>query len=99
MEAIFGILIGIGLIIFIVFLDYIYNKQFPHTDKFRIKEKYVGEFIYYRPEVYRSFFGWTSFYASKYYGTILQNLSWSPDKEESEKQIKLYKQLKPIKLI
>ena len=77
---------------------WIWAKWFPKaiTAHFRIKEKNVGIFTYFRPEVKRPILGWCSFYASMNCGEITCSTSWGRNKEDAEHQIKLYQSLRPL---
>ena len=60
------------------------------ADKLRIIENSNGLITSYLPQVKRPFFGWTSFYASKFSGEIWTSTSWNYSKEESEEMLLTY---------
>jgi len=97
MVELIGTAIIISILIIIATGLYLYATKFIATDKFRIVEKKKGTIMYYRCEVYRPIFGWTSFDASEYNGNIWVDNSWTYRKLRCEDNIEIYKKLKPIK--
>ncbi|GEM_PF-6357900 len=86
--------LSVLIIFFIIFSRW--NSWFPkREDKdFRIREKKVGKFTYYRPEVRRPFFGWGSFFSNIYRGQISAGGIWHNEKKDAEKEIEDYKDLR-----
>jgi hypothetical protein len=81
--------------ILLIAFGFISNKTwFPKSIKeFRVSEKQIGEYTYYRPELKRPFWGWTGFFANKSNGMIYEDNEWLDNKEWCEEQIKIYKKL------
>jgi hypothetical protein len=91
-------IISLVSILAIVGIAMIWFKWFPKrvSSDFRIKEKTVGKYQYYKAQVKRPLFGWWSFYASVHDGGITSYGSWDRDKEDAEKRIRAYKDLRPL---
>ena len=91
-----GLLIVLPSMVVILALVWAWFSYFPKALglEFRIKEKKVGKFQYYKPQVKRPLFGWCSFYASISEGSITSIGGWDRDKGDAMEQIKNYQDLK-----
>jgi hypothetical protein len=92
-----GSLIAILIIISGVGISLIWFRWFPKrlSSDFRIKEKKVGKYLYYKAQVRRPIIGWSSFYASIHEGSITSFGGWDRDKGNAVEQIKNYQDLRP----
>ena len=90
LPILFLTLIVILVICAILSQTYIPSKNL----KFRIVEKTNGTYTTYQAQIYRNFFGWTGFYASKYNSKVSINYdNWDAEKSEAEKLIQICKNL------
>lgn len=92
-----SLLIVLPSIVAILALLWAWFTYFPKVSasEFRIQDKKVGKFEYFRVQVKRPFFGWSVFYASTNDGTINRISGWDRERHDAEKQIKNYQDLRP----
>jgi hypothetical protein len=97
LQALLIVLPSMGVIAILVWA---WVSYFPVVldSKFRIKEKSVGIFHYYKAQVKRPIFGWSTFHASTNYGTINSFGDWDRDKSYAENNISKYQSLRPYVL-
>ena len=90
-------ILGIAVFTFLVYgALWLFFKWFPATNNIRIWKKYKGRLSFYQSQIRRPIFGWTGFWASKMSGTIHYDTSWTSSKEECERYITIFKDLKNI---